>query len=74
MARLYTNEKFPRPIAAELFRLGRDVLSTLDAGQANAAISDEKVLEFATAGRRVLLTYNRRHFLLLQRHRVKLAW
>ena len=69
MARLYTNENFPRPVAAELHRLGHDVLTSLDAGQANTAISDEMVLAFAAAGGRVLLTYNRRHFLLLHQHR-----
>jgi hypothetical protein len=34
MARLYANENFPFPVVEELRRLGHDVLTTLEAGNA----------------------------------------
>ena len=65
MARLYSNENFPLPVVEGLRRPGHDVLTSLDAGNANRAISDDDVLAFAAADRRVLLTLNRRHFVRL---------
>ncbi|MGH9342755.1 MAG: DUF5615 family PIN-like protein, partial [Terriglobia bacterium] len=47
------------------------VLTSLDAGNANAAVPDEYVLAFATANDRTLLSHNRRHFLQLHRNRTK---
>ena len=47
MARLYSNENFPLPVVEELRQLGHDVLTTLEAGYAGQAISDEAVLDFA---------------------------
>jgi hypothetical protein len=44
-----------------------NVLTALEAGQANQAIPDEPVLAFATAARRAVLTHNRRHFIRLHR-------
>jgi hypothetical protein len=38
MARLYTNENIPMPVVAELRRLGHDVLTSLDAGNANSDV------------------------------------
>ncbi len=49
----------------ELRRLGHDVLTTVDAGKAEQAISDDQVLGFATSDGRCLLTLNRRHFVSL---------
>ncbi len=46
----------------ELRLLGHDVLTSLEAGRANAAVPDSEVLEFAAAEGRILLSYNRRHF------------
>lgn len=40
MALLYANENFPFPVVAELRRLGHDVLTTLDAGNAGKALPD----------------------------------
>lgn len=65
MARLYANENFPLPVIEELRRLGHDVLTTLDAGNANQALPDEEVLAFSMRENRALLTMNRRHFLRL---------
>jgi hypothetical protein len=44
MARFYTNENIPAQVVAELRRLGHDVMTSLDAGNANAAVPDHKVL------------------------------
>lgn len=65
MARLYTNENFPLPAAEELRRLGHDVLTVQDAGNAGRAIPDEQVLAFARGEHRSVITLNRKHFLRL---------
>jgi Domain of unknown function (DUF5615) len=65
MARLYTNENFPIPAAEELRRLGHDVLTIREAGNAGDALPDEAVLELATRQQRTLVTLNRRHFVRL---------
>jgi hypothetical protein len=65
MARLYSNENFPRPAVEELRRLGHDVLTTQDAGQAGQSVPDETVLVFAHTEKRAVLTLNRKHFIRL---------
>lgn len=65
MARLYSNENFPWAVVEHLRTLGHDVLTTLEAGQANQAGTDEQVLAFATHEGRAVLTLNRRHFIRL---------
>lgn len=65
MARLYANENFPLPVVEELRRLGHDVLTIQETGQAGQALSDEKVLASACTQGRMLLTFNRKHFLRL---------
>lgn len=65
MARLYANENFPLPVVEELRRLGHDVLTSQDAGNAGRAVPDEEVLSFATTQERALLTLNRKHFITL---------
>ena len=67
MARLYTDEDFDHRVVDELRRLGHDVLTLQEAGQGNQAAPDEAVLASASAQRRALLTYNRRHFIRLHR-------
>lgn len=62
MARLYADENFPRPAVSALRALGHDVLTALDAGQADRGIPDEDVLAFSHARGRVVLTHNRKHF------------
>lgn len=44
MALLYTNENFPLQTARELRRLGHDVLTSLEAGNANRSVPDEEAL------------------------------
>lgn len=60
--RLYSNENFPLPVVLELRRLGHDVLTTAETGNAGQAIPDPEVLAFATRNDRAVLTLNRRHF------------
>ena len=65
MARLYSNENFPLPVVEELRRLGHEVLTTHEAGEAGKSVPDEQVLAFATAEARTLVTLNRKHFIHL---------
>ena len=65
MARFYSNENIPLPAVLELRRLGHDVLTSIDAGNANTSVPDSEVLAFAAREGRILLSHNRRHFLRL---------
>lgn len=65
MARLYANENFPLPVVTELRRLGHEVLTIVETGQAGQAVPDEQVLAFAIAEGRAVLTLNRKHFVRL---------
>lgn len=65
MARLYADENFPLPIVEKLRRLGHDVLTTYEAGNAGQSMPDEAVLAFARADSRTLLSLNRKHFIHL---------
>jgi len=65
VARLYANENFPLPVMEELRRLGHDVLTIQETGQAGQAQSDEAVLASACSQGRMLLTFNRKHFIRL---------
>jgi len=67
MARVYANENFPFPVVEELRRLGHDVVTSLESGNAGRAVPDPEVLAFAVSRQRVLVTLNRRHFIRLQR-------
>ena len=69
MARLYSNENVPQPVVVALRERGHDVLSALETGNANQAISDDEVLRFATEEARGVLTINRKHFIRLHRAR-----
>ena len=60
-----TNEKFPLPVVEELRRLGHEVLTTHEAGEAGKSVPDDQVLAFATADGRVLVNFNRKHFIHL---------
>ena len=62
MARLYADENFPYPTVEALRRLGHDVLTAGEAGQADLGIADEEVLSSAHADGRAVLTHNRKHF------------
>jgi hypothetical protein len=65
VARLYSNENFPAPVAEELRRLGHDVVSVLERGRAGEGVPDIEVLTLATAEDRAILTWNRRDFIRL---------
>ena len=65
MARLYTNENFRCRTVEVLKELGHDVLTAYEAGNANLSIHDDKVLEFAHASNRIVLTFNRKDFIRL---------
>jgi hypothetical protein len=65
MTRLYANENFPLPVVEELRRLGHEVLTTYEAGDAGKSVPDERVLAFATAEGRAFVTINRKHFIHL---------
>ena len=71
MARFYSNENIPLPAVSELRRLGHDVLTSMDAGNANASVPDSEVLTFAAREGRILLSHNRRDFLRLHLARTK---
>jgi hypothetical protein len=68
VARFYSDEKISQQVVAELRRLGHDVLTSLEAGNANSSVSDSDVLAFAATKDRILLSHNRLHFLRLHRH------
>lgn len=63
MASLYADENFPLEVVEALRRLGHEVLTAQEAGQANRAIADEKVLDFAVESNRTVLTLNRWQFI-----------
>jgi len=65
VASFYSDENFPLQAVEVLRRLGHDVLTALEAGQANRGIADDEVLEFATSLGRTLLTLNRWQFIAL---------
>src|ERR1035438_2323395 len=67
MARFYSNENFPLLTVAKLRELGHEVVTALEAGNANQRIADEAVLAFALLGNRAVLTINRKHFAALHR-------
>lgn len=73
MSLLYADENFPQGAVVELRALGHDVLTALEAGQANQKISDPAVLAYATSLGRAVLTINRRHFIKLHKTTAKHA-
>lgn len=69
MARLYSNENFPLPAVLELRRLGHDVMTIAESGNAGRQMTDPEVLSFVTADSRAVITFNRRHFIALHQQR-----
>lgn len=65
MEKIYVNENFPLPVVEFLREFGHDVLTSLEAGNANQGIPDPNVLHFAIAQNRILITLNRRDFIRL---------
>lgn len=68
MARLYGDENFDHGVAAELTKLGHDVVTAQDVGLANKGISDPNQLAYAIQNKRAVLTFNRLHFRRLHAH------
>jgi Domain of unknown function (DUF5615) len=62
VAAFYADENFPLPVVDALRRLGHDVLTAFEAGQANQRIPDDAVLGFAYRAGRALLTLDRWDF------------
>jgi hypothetical protein len=67
MASLYSDEDFSYPVVEELRRLGHDVLTAQEAGHGNRGVTASAVLTFAISLDRAVLTFNRRHFINLNR-------
>lgn len=67
MARLYADENFHGRAVEELRKLGHDVLTVREAGNADTGIPDDEVLEYATQQSRILLTFNRKDFIQLHK-------
>jgi hypothetical protein len=65
VAAFYADENFPLSVVEALRGMGHDVLTVLEAGQANQRIPDAAVLDFATRSGRALLTLNRWDFIRL---------
>ena len=67
MARLYADEQFPRKVSQLLRRMGHDVLTVQEAGNANLGIPDEGGLGCAVSGNRAVMTLNRQDFIRLHK-------
>lgn len=65
--KLSADENMPRAVVEALRRLGHDVLTCFEAGNAGQGIPDEQVLRYATEHGRAVLTMNRRDFFRLDR-------
>jgi predicted nuclease of predicted toxin-antitoxin system len=69
MAKLYSNENFPIPVALLLRDLGHDVATIQERGRAKESTPDPDVLALATAEGRAVLTLNRKDFYRLHAQR-----
>ncbi len=67
MAKLYSDEGFPKETSQWLRTLAHDVLTIQEANKANQMISDEEVIAFATSEQRAVLTLNRLDFMRLHK-------
>ena len=65
MADIYTDNDIDAELSVLLTTAGHDVVLTSDVGRRRAG--DEEQLVYAATARRVLVTYNRDHFRILQR-------
>ncbi len=73
MAQPSANENFPLPVVNMLRQYGHDVLTIQETGYANQAMTDEAVLLFATTEKRIVLTFNRKHFIHLHQKKYQHA-
>jgi predicted nuclease of predicted toxin-antitoxin system len=58
VVRLYADENFEFPVIIRLREKGYDILTALEAGNANQGIPDEDVLKFAIEQHRAVITLN----------------
>ena len=65
MFRFYANENLAAELVNELRRLGYDVLTSREAGNANQGVPDNEVLSTAAVDGRCVVTFNRDDFLAL---------
>src|SRR6266576_6381064 len=65
MSRFYTDENFDFPVTQSMRVLGHDVLTVQDAGEQGG--DDARVLVYAVAAGRIVLTFDRRDFERLHR-------
>jgi hypothetical protein len=65
MANLYADENFKYAVVELLRTLGHDVVTVQEAGEQGC--DDAQVLAYATAAKRAVLTFNRRHFIKLHK-------
>lgn len=71
MARRYGDEDCDRSVIDALRRLGHDVFTVQEAGQANQGTPVAAILAFATSAARAVLTFNRRDFINLHHRQPK---
>lgn len=71
MFRFYANENLATELVDEFRRLGHDVLTSYEAGNANQGIPDDQVLKTASNDDRAVITFNRDDFLKLHRSGVE---
>ncbi len=69
MANLYADENFNYAVVAHLRAYGHDVLTVQEAGEHSR--DDDQVLAYATATKRAVLTFNRRHFIRLHKQTLR---
>jgi predicted lactoylglutathione lyase len=62
MVKLYADENFELPGIKKLREKGSDILTALEAGNANQGIPDEDVLAFAIREHRAVITLNYNDF------------
>jgi predicted nuclease of predicted toxin-antitoxin system len=67
MSKFYADEQFPFPVVEFLRKLGHDVLTVREAGNAGQGIPDDEVLAFAIDRERAILTLNKADFVRLHR-------
>jgi len=70
VARVNSNENVSLRIVEALRKLGHDIETSFEAGNANQETPDEEVLEYALSNSRVVLTNNRKDFIKLHRKSV----
>jgi hypothetical protein len=65
MASFYADEDFPDGVVEELRKLGHDVRTAQEAGNANQSIPDSEVVSFAHSLNRIVITLNRWDYIRL---------